>query len=76
MKVKEAHMQAFPFIEPHSNDYIHVYHTGMELRDHFAAMAMQNMLEPFDRRSNENPDKLVAYSYVVADAMMKARKKC
>ena len=73
-KVKEANMQAFPFIEPEKDDNIKAYHSGMTMRDEFAKIAMLGMFAYWD----ENPDLEFAHiadcSYDMADAMMKARK--
>jgi hypothetical protein len=44
MKVKNAHMQAFPFIEPYEDDNIKAYHPGMTMRDEFAKAAMQALI--------------------------------
>ena len=44
--------------------------TGMELRDYFAAKAMQALIEKFDESPAESADE--AYDW--ADAMMKARE--
>ena len=41
MKVKDAAIQAFPFIEPNDDDAIKAYHPGMTMRDEFAKAAMQ-----------------------------------
>jgi hypothetical protein len=75
MRVKEAAMQAYPFIEPQPDENIKAYHPGMELRDYFAAMAMQGVLSgtltPDAIWSN---DEVAKTAYNVADAMMKARK--
>jgi hypothetical protein len=73
-KVKEAYMQAFPFIEPQEDDNIKAYHSGMTMRDEFAKIAMLGMFRYWD----ENPDLEFAHiadcSYDMADAMLKARK--
>lgn len=72
MKIKDAHMQAFPFIEPASNEAIKAYHPGMTLRDQFAMAAMQGAIA----NSAEEVDcRLWAeWSYAMADEMLKARK--
>lgn len=59
--------------------------TGMTLRDYFAAMAMQSILRGYDVVSSfedeevndpEGMPKLIAKdAYIMADAMLKARKK-
>jgi hypothetical protein len=50
---------------------------GMDLRDYFAAKAMQAIITRCDERSSEvaHVDSWVGdYAYIVADAMMEARK--
>ena len=61
-------MKAYPhtkhFSDTHDNDFMN----GMDLRDYFAAHAMQSYM------SNHNTYEAVAkWSYQMADAMMKAR---
>ena len=52
---------------------INEINTGMDLRDYFAAKAMQYWLSnPIDNRQIE---KLCEGAYQIADAMMEARKK-
>ena len=49
---------------------------GMDLRDYFAAKAMQAIITRCDEKSSEieHIDTWIgSYAYVVADAMMKAR---
>ena len=58
--------KAFPYEESYMNH-------GMDLRDYFAAQAMQYWLSnPIDNRQIE---KLCEGAYQIADAMMKAREK-
>ena len=67
-------MKAFPTTKP--LDSWDDPHQGMDLRDYFAAKAMQKLLD--DIKSIYEPPqmkKLVDLSYEVADAMMKAREK-
>lgn len=40
MKVKDAAMQAYPFIEPEPDENIKAYHPGMTLRDYIAIAAL------------------------------------
>jgi hypothetical protein len=50
---------------------------GMDLRDYFAAKAMQAIIARCDEKSSEieHIDSWIgSYAYVVADAMMEARK--
>ena len=74
MKVKDATMQAYPFIEPAPDDAIKAYHPGMTLRDYFAAKAMHAFL--MRPTSMTAPDEVLAEdAYNTADAMLKAREK-
>ena len=61
-------MKAYPV-----GDSERVWEEGMDLRDYFAAKAMQYWLSnPIDNRQIE---KLCEGAYQIADAMMKAREK-
>ena len=65
-------MKAFP--RPNT---IHPDDLGMNLRDYFAAKAMQAIITRCDEKSSEieHIDSWIgSYAYVVADAMMEARK--
>jgi hypothetical protein len=73
-------MKAFPSAEPiYSKDIVGVKEsTGMDLRDYFAAKAMQAIIGNSDQASLEvgEVDNWVGdYAYVVADAMMEARER-
>lgn len=46
---------------------------GMELRDYFAAAALQGMLAEDGGGAADNR-QLAEFAYVIADAMMEARK--
>jgi len=81
MKVKNSTMQAFPFIEPQENENIKAYHPGMTMRDEFAKAAMQGMCsnpedghENYDLSYDDYAKEISRCAYVMADAMMKARK--
>jgi hypothetical protein len=64
-------MKAFPTTKP--LDSWDDPNQGMDLRDYFAAKAMQYWLSnPIDNRQIE---KLCEGAYQIADAMMKAREK-
>jgi hypothetical protein len=73
-------MKAFPSAEPiYSKDIVGVKESaGMDLRDYFAAKAMQAIIGNSDQASLEvgEVDNWVGdYAYVVADAMMEARER-
>lgn len=61
---------------PNNNNLSSLHDDGMDLRDYFAAKAMQGLIEAL-----VNDTSVIAYtqitdmSYKVADAMMKAREK-
>jgi hypothetical protein len=46
---------------------------GMTLRDHFAGLAMQGVVSSVTDGAEINPDMCAAWSYEMADAMLKAR---
>ena len=43
---------------------------GMDLRDYFAAKAMQALISFYDK-----PENIAKYAYIQADAMLKERSK-
>ena len=51
--------------------HVDVNHAGMDLRDYFAAKAMQSLIED----EHDCSDWLSKRAYEYADAMMKAREK-
>lgn len=76
MKIKDAYMQAFPFIEPQEDENIKAYHPGMTMRDEFAKVALLGIITS-ERPGDEEfatPDMYARDAYRYADAMMKARK--
>jgi hypothetical protein len=69
-------MKAFPTTKP--LDSWGDPNAGMDLRDYFAAKAMQAIITKCDEKSSEieHIDSWIGdYAYVVADAMMKTRKE-
>ena len=74
-------MKAFPHpkvLEVNKKEYFQLTEasSGMDLRDYFAAKAMQAIITRCDEKSSEiaHVDSWVGdYAYVVADAMMEAR---
>jgi hypothetical protein len=71
-------MKAFPAYE-YQQAYDQMMAVGgMELRDYFAAKAMQAIITRCDEKSSEieHIDSWIgSYAYVVADAMMQTRKE-
>lgn len=65
---KETGGAAFPF-------HCDVLWQGMDLRDYFAAKAMQALLSSPDWRGNTDSGLLAHFAYKMADAMLEARKK-
>ena len=70
-------MKAFPTTYRNYDDSISHDCTGMDLRDYFAAKAMQAIIGKSDDASlniDEIDNWIGSYAYVVADAMMEARE--
>ena len=68
-------MKAFPMAHP--SELCRYIDSGMDLRDYFAAKAMQAIITRCDEGSSEieHIDSWIgSYAYTVADAMMEARK--
>ena len=52
-----------------------VHHTGMTLRDYFAAKAMQSLLRQYpDHLMNSPANEVACDAYILAGAMLKARE--
>ena len=69
-------MKAFPAYEWNENHKQMMAVGGMDLRDYFAAKAMQAIIGKADDRSTTVDEVelwIGHYAYTVADAMMKAR---
>ena len=69
-------MKAYPTTYRNYDESIPTNCTGMDLRDYFAAKAMQAIITRCDEKSSEieHIDLWIGdYAYTVADAMMKAR---
>jgi hypothetical protein len=71
-------MKAFPTPAFSINDEARVTSVGgeggMDLRDYFAAKAMQGMFEYWDENPHLEFEHIASCSYDMADAMMKARE--
>ncbi len=65
-------MKAFPTMTT-NNEGNEVRCGGMDLRDYFAAKAMQGMLSNYQWSSDDSEISKLAYGF--ADAMMKAREQ-
>jgi len=70
-------MKAFPY-----NPQFNQEHNGMDLRDYFAGLAMQALIQfeekalPYQSRNTKDFDDRVSYqAYRYADAMMKEREQ-
>lgn len=64
---------AFPSgLKEEANDTVDSLHKGMTLRDYFAAKAMQGMCAGL--KSGDKVEHLPAFAYLMADAMLKARR--
>lgn len=64
--MEERKMKAFPNVTGEK---------GMELRDYFAAQAMQGLIPHFDfARFRDDPERLALWAYDAADAMMEVRE--
>jgi len=61
-------MKAFPWHEGFEKE------AGMDLRDYFAAKAMQSVMVNYNASINGSYSLVSRISYEIADAMMKARK--
>ena len=68
-------MKAFPIIDFENNEDGYIYFDqGMDLRDYFAAKAMQALL--FDIKAIQvDMNKTADLAYKFADEMMRAREK-
>ena len=76
MKVKDATMQAYPFIEPADDPAIKVYHPGMTMRDEFAKTAMQGLIGSSDWPESREYAGITYFEFIslmayrMADAML------
>ena len=71
-------MKAFPTTYRNYDESISHDCSGMDLRDYFAAKAMQAIIGKSDDRSldiGEIDNWIGDYAYVVADALMEARDR-
>lgn len=66
-------MKAFPTVTT-NNEGNEVHCGGMDLRDYFAAKAMQSLILGLDNGNEAQADLIPTTAYGFADLMMKARE--
>jgi hypothetical protein len=66
---------AFPAFEHHAGYGQMMAVGGMTLRDYFAAKAMQGFMANKSNPMHYQPEEDAQWAYMIADAMLKARKK-
>jgi len=64
-------MKAYPFLHKHPTTGETTLAQGMDLRDYFAGLAMQDFMTSRDTLEYED---IAQFSYELADAMMKQRE--
>lgn len=69
---KETGGVAFPIVEPGNGSFSETFNPGMTLRDYFAGQALMGLCAMIDGPAPYK--ELVTASYVIADAMLKARQ--
>ncbi len=72
-------MKAFPLVTQRPDGVVVEYNSGMDLRDYFAAKAMQSFIHSFSYRKEDEhtvvvPNNICDHAYDIADLMMKARE--
>ncbi len=65
---------AFPQTEVDRDGVTITHHSGMPLRDYFAAKAMLIYFGPDAKVVKKDPDSIAAWCYIMADSMLKARE--
>ena len=55
--------------------YKHPAEDGMDLRDYFAAKAMQGAIAAYDEGKSLNSNLIAKFAYVIADEMMRVREQ-
>lgn len=73
MSDKDLDVIAFPVVFDDPNNKVRHVHTGMTLRDYFAARAMEGTISGIPHDRDVDTDWVADWSYRMADAMMKAR---
>lgn len=67
-------MKAFPLITQRPDGVVVEYNPGMDLRDYFAAKALQGLLATV-KDETWFQDEVASICYEMADKMMKAREQ-
>ena len=67
-------MKAYPYSHKHPTTGLTASSEGMDLRDYFAAKAMEGFLVDLSCEPEHLPSIAVS-AYMMADAMMEARRK-
>jgi hypothetical protein len=68
-------MKAYPFQHRHPTTGVTTSSEGMDLRDYFAARALQNFRDQIGSQSDQEWfDQMAEGAYRMADAMLKARE--
>ena len=68
-------MKAYPYMHKHPTSGQTTISEGMDLRDYFAAGALQNFRDQIGSQSDQEWfDKVAEGAYRMADAMLKARE--
>jgi len=65
---------AFPFVDYDCHGDIMDIHSGMTLRDYFAAKAMQSIIQAKDIHDSREWRNTAWIAYQVSDEMLKARQ--
>ena len=68
-------MKAYPYMHKHPTSGQTTIEEGMDLRDYFAAKAMQAIIGREDNRFTTTLEFVGGKAYQFADAMLKARKE-
>ena len=63
-------MKAYPYSHKHPTTGLTASSEGMDLRDYFAAKAMQGLIQKYS-----HADDVARHAYKIANAMMEARRK-
>ena len=68
-------MKAYPFSHRHPTTGVTTSSEGMDLRDHFAGLAMQGMISSGNLPVSVSDEEIADAAYEMADLMLKERNK-